>query len=109
MENYINTNDLLRKTAIPNIFHESEIQQQADLFLSTMQEWHGEDEQYKHFMEEIGKEKIEPISWENPLKSARLAGFLAKIFNWVRDHEVQQLREEYERAQAVVSLYLRPY
>ena len=109
MENYINTNDFLQKTALPNIFHESEIQQRADLFLAAMQEWHGEDEQYKHFMEEIGKEEIEPVSWEKPLKSARLAGFLAKIFNGVRDHEIEQLREEYERAQAVVSNCLWPY
>jgi len=67
-----------------------------------MREHHGNDDQYKYVMEEIRNEKIKPIVWGNPFKSARIAGFLAKTFNWIRDHELQQLREEYRNAQSLV-------
>lgn len=100
METYINTNELLRRTALPTIFHESEVQQQADAFLEAIQEKHWEDDQYKYLIEQVKNEKIEPVS--QPLKSARFAGFLSKIFNWVRDHELQQLREEYEHSKEIV-------
>ena len=107
METYINTNELLQRTALPNIFHESEIQQQADAFLEAMEEKYGKDEQYKYLIEQVKNEKIEPVT--QPLKSARFAGFLSKMFNWLRDHELQQLREEYERSKEIVFswLYLR--
>ena len=100
METYINTNELLQRTALPAIFHQGEVQQQADAFLEAMQEKYGEDEQYKYLIEQVKNEKIEPVSM--PLKSARFAGFLAKIFNWIRDHELQQLQEEYEHAKEIV-------
>lgn len=103
MENYITTNDFFQRTALPNIFHESEIQQKAETFLEAIQAQYGDDEQYKYVMEEIKNEKIKPVEWENPFKSARLAGYLAKMFNWIRDHELQQLREEYDKAQNLVS------
>jgi hypothetical protein len=106
METYINTNEFLQRTALPTIFHESEIQQQADTFLEAIHEKYGEDEQYKYLIEQVKNEKIEPVS--QPLKSARISGFLSKMFNWVRDHELQQLREEYDHSKEIVfsCLYL---
>lgn len=106
METYINTNELLQRTALSRVFHESELQQQADAFLEAIYEKYGEDEQYKYLIEEVKNEKIEPLS--HPIKSARFAGFLSKMFNWVRDRELQQLREEYEHSKEIVfsCLYL---
>ena len=106
METYINTNEFLQRTALPTIFHESEIQQQADAFLEAIQEKYGEDNQYKYLIEQVKNEKIEPVS--QPLKSTRISGFLSKMFNWVRDHELQQLQEEYKHAKEIVlsCLYL---
>ena len=103
MESFITTNDLLKQTALPDIFHRGQVQQQADAFLNAMQEKYAEDAQYKHIMDAIKEEKYQPLSIENPFKSTTVAGYLARMYNWIRDHELQQLREDYDNAQELVS------
>lgn len=103
MEIYINSNDLLKQTALPDIFHQGKLQQQVDTFLEKMQERYGDDKQYQYIIEEIKKDKIEPVQFESPLKGTKLVGLVARMMNWLRDHEIQQLREQYEQAQNLVS------
>ena len=100
METYIKTNELLKQTTLPGLFHQGELQKKADEFLEAMQELYGDDEQYKYLLEEVRKDKIEPLS--APLKGGKWAGFLAKMFNRLRDHELEQLRIDYEKAIGIV-------
>jgi hypothetical protein len=102
METYVNTNDLLKQTALPDIFHQGKLQQEVDAFLDAMQEKYGSDKQYKYIIEEIKKDKIEPVQFESPLKGTKLVGLVARMLNWLRDHEIQQLREQYEEARNLV-------
>jgi hypothetical protein len=67
-----------------------------------MESVYGEDPQYKYIMEKVQNEKYVPMSFENPVKSARLAGYIVRFLNWIRDHELQQLRQEFENAQTIV-------
>ena len=102
MESFITTNDLLKQTALPDIFHKGQVQQKADAFLSAMQVKYAEDAQYKYIMDAIKQEKYQPMSIENPFKNTKVAGYLARMYNWIRDHELQQLREDYDNAQELV-------
>jgi len=102
MESFINTNDMLKQTVLPEIFRQGELQRKADIMLGIMDARYSEDKQYQYIMEEALKDKFTPMSLENPFKSTRVAGFMAKMYNWVRDHEIQQLREEYDKAQRFV-------
>jgi hypothetical protein len=102
MESFITTNDLLKQTALPDIFHKGQVQQKADAFLSAMQEKYAEDAQFKYIMDAVKQEKYQPLSIENPFKSAKVAGYLARMYNWIRDHELQQLRQDYDNAQELV-------
>jgi hypothetical protein len=102
MGTYVNTNYLFKQTTVPNIFHQGKLQQKVDAFLEGMQEKYVDDAQYKYIIEGIKKEKIEPVQFESPLKGTKVAGFIARTLNWLRDHEIQQLREQYEQAQNLV-------
>lgn len=92
MESFITTNDLLKQTALPDIFHQGQTQQQADAFMSSMHEKYADDPQFKYIMEAIKKEKYQPLSIENPFKGTKVAGYLARMYNWIREHELQTLR-----------------
>jgi hypothetical protein len=103
MESFITTNDLLKQTALPDIFHQGQTQQQADAFMAAMQEKYAEDAQYKHIMDAIKNERYQLMTIENPFKSTKVAGYLARMYNWIREHELTKLREDYHDAQELVS------
>jgi hypothetical protein len=102
METFITTNDMLKQTELVKIFHQATLQQQTAKFLDAMHEKYGEDKQFKYIMNEIRQDGYRPMSIENPFKSAKVAGYMARMYNWIRDHELQQLQEEYEKAQTAV-------
>jgi hypothetical protein len=102
MESFITNNDLLKQTALPDIFHQGQTQQLADAFMSAMQEKYAEDPQYKHIMEGIKDERYQPLTIENPFRTTKVAGYLARMYNWIREHELQQLREDYADARELV-------
>jgi len=102
METFINTNDLLRQTQLPQIFHKGEAQQKADSFLEMMERKYGSDPQFQYITSQMQpKEVTRPI--ERQYKSTLIAGWAAKIYNWVRDHELRQLQEDFDTAQQLVS------
>ena len=102
MEAFVTTNDMLKQTELVNILHKGHVQQKASKFLDLMHQKHGEDKQFKHIMDEVKRDQYQPMSIENPFKSSKVASFVAGMYNWIRDHELQQLREEYEKAQVLV-------
>jgi hypothetical protein len=103
MEKFITTNEMLKQTELINIFHEAEIQQKTAELIDTMHNKYGEDTQFKYIMDEVKKDEYSPLSIENPFKSTRVAGYMAKMFNWIRTHEIQVLREQYDKGQELVA------
>ena len=103
METFINSNDLLKQTQLPNIFHEGELQKKVDTFLEMVQSQHGEDPQFKHTQSQTPPTATSK-SIESQAKTTRIAGWATKMYNWVRDHEVQQLQEDFENAIELVSI-----
>lgn len=103
VEEYIKTNEFLKRTAVPRIFDENDVQQQSNAFLKAISEIHGDDPQYRYIMKEVNNMKVEPLETvEKPLSNARIAGWFVKIFNWIRNREVRVLRTEYERTMEFV-------
>lgn len=74
--------------------------------MSSMHEKYADDPQFKYIMEAIKKEKYQPLSIENPFKGTKVAGYLARMYNWIREHELQTLREDYENAQELVPTFI---
>ena len=105
MEKFIKTDDFLSKTALPAVFREAELQKKVCVFLEAMEEKYGDDEQFKYYMEQVKNEKRPKVSFGRPIQNVKLAGFVTRMLDWIRDHEIQVLREEYEQAQKIVSPY----
>jgi hypothetical protein len=101
MESFITTNDLLKKTALPEILHQGGTQKRADAFLEVMQNQYSEDPQYKHLIESADT-KDEPMEIENGIKNTRIAGYMERVLNWLRKHELRVLQGLYEDAKRLV-------
>jgi hypothetical protein len=103
MEKFITNNEMLKQTELISVFHEAEIQQKVAEFIDTMHNKYTEDTQFKYIINQVEKDEYRPLSIENPFKSTRIAGYMAKMFNWIRTHEIQVLREQYEKGQELVA------
>jgi hypothetical protein len=104
MEQFVTTNDFLKQTALAKVIHEGEIQQKATKLIEVMTWKYGQDAQFKYFMEQEKGQKYEPTtSFERPMKSAKVAGMFTRMYNYIRDHEIEVLRGEFETAQGLVT------
>lgn len=101
METFITTNDLLKQTALPEIFHKGETQQKTNTFLEMMQTKYGEDPQFKHVLATELPTDISPAI-RNQYKSTWVAGWASRMLNWIRDHELRQLQEDFDNARQLV-------
>src|SRR5271170_2411535 len=102
MEQFVTTNEFLKQTALSKVIHEGEIQKKATTLIEAMTWKYGQDAQFKYYLDEK-THKYEPTtSFEKPMKSAKVAGLFTKMYNYIRDHELEVLRGEYEKAQTLV-------
>jgi hypothetical protein len=99
MEKLASSDPMVEKSELAQVIHHGRLPKQAAAFLKEIHEKHGDDKQFQHFMKD---NEYRPASIENPLQRSKLAGYLAWMYNWIRDHEVQQLREDFQKAQDVV-------
>ena len=95
MESFVTTNDLLKKTALPEIFHQGGTQKRADAFLEAMHNEYSNDPQYKHLIESADT-KYKPMEIENGFKNAKVGGYMERMLNWLRKHELRVLQDLYE-------------
>jgi len=103
MEQFVTTNAFLKQTAATKVIHEGEIQKKASKFVDAMTWKYGQDAQFKYYIEQEKGQKYQPTkAFEKPMKSAKLAGFFTKIYNYIREHELDALRGEFEQAQSLV-------
>jgi len=103
MEKFVTTNEFLKQTALSKVIHEGEIQKKATTLIDAMTWKYGQDAQFKYFVDEEKNHKYEPTtSFQKPMKSARVAGMFTKMYNYIRDHELDVLRGEFEKAQSLV-------
>jgi len=103
MEQFVTTNEFLKQTALSKVIHEGEIQKKATKLIDAMTWKYGQDAQFRYFMDEEKNHKYEPTkSFRKPMKSAKVAGLFTKMYNYIRDHELEVLRGEYEKAQNLV-------
>ena len=104
MEQFVTTNEFLKRTALQKVISEGEIQKQATELIGAMTWKFGEDPQFKYYMQEENHKYEATTSFEKPMKSAKVAGVFARIYNYIREHELQILRQQYESAQLLVCL-----
>jgi hypothetical protein len=104
MERFINTNDLLKQTKLPEIFHQGETQQRTEAFLETMHAKYAKDPQFKYVLSQFKPNDVS-TSIEMEYKSTRIAGWAAKLFNWIRNHELRQLQEDFQNAKDLVDSF----
>jgi hypothetical protein len=103
MEQFVTINEFLKQTALSKVIHEGEIQKKATTLIEALTWKYGADAQFKYYLEEEKNHKYEPTtSFEKPMKSAKVAGMFTKMYNYIRDHELEVLRGEYEKAQLQV-------
>ena len=103
MENYINESRFLRRTVLPELFHQGELQQKADIFLEKMEAKYGKDEDYQTIM----AERLAYVGWiEGPQPDKETKPLVPWMFNLVhhgleltRSLELQTLEDEYKQTQ----------
>jgi len=103
METFINTNELLKQTRLREIFHKGEAQQKTDAFLQMMHAKYDNDAQFKYILSQMQpKEPSKPI--EKEYTTTRIGGWTARMYNWIRGHEIERLREDFDNAKELVRL-----
>ena len=103
MDQFVTTNAFLKQTALSKVIHEGEIQKKAMTLIEAMAWKYGADEQFKYYLEEEKNHKYQPTtSFEKPMKSAKVAGMFTKMYNYIRNHELEVLCGEYEKARIQV-------
>jgi hypothetical protein len=89
MEAFVNNNDLLKKTQVPTVFKQSELQQKVNIFIEVMQEKYGEDEQYKYIVEPAKNQKYEPMDLGRQFQGGKFTGWLANKVTRLRVREIK--------------------
>ena len=94
MEAFVNNNDLLKKTQVPTVFKQSELQQRVNIFIEAMREKYGEDEQYKYIVEPAKNQKYEPMDLGGQFRGGKLVGWIANKVTRLRVREIKAFKSQ---------------
>jgi hypothetical protein len=103
MEAFVKNNDLLKKTQVPKVFRESELQQRVNIFIEAMRDKYGEDEQYKYIVEPAKNQTYEPMDLGSQFQGGKFVGWMAKKVTRLREREIKNFKFQLDTTLLFVS------